>query len=59
MVLLVLQDFNNQTHVKSLIDILFLLLVPKLEFHMPLLCLFLSLGFILFEKNYRFESKII
>ena len=46
MLLLVLQDFNNQTPVKSLIDIVFLLLVPKLEFHMPLLCLF----FILFEK---------
>jgi len=45
MVLLVLQDFNNQTPVKFLIEILFLLLVPKLEFHMPLLCLFLSLVF--------------
>jgi len=45
MVLLVLQDFNNQTRAKYLIDILFLLLVPKLEFHMPLLCLFLSLVF--------------
>jgi len=45
MVLSVLQDFSNQTPVKSLIDILFLLLVPKLEFHMPLLCLFLSLVF--------------
>jgi len=55
MVLLVLHDFNNQTPVKSSIDIFFLLLVPKLEFHMPLLCLF----FILFEKNYRVEPKII
>jgi len=45
MVLLVLHDFNNQTPTKSLIDILFLLLVPKSEFHMPLLCLFLSLVF--------------
>jgi len=45
MVLLVLQDFNNQTPVKFLIAILFLLLVPKLEFHMPLLCLFLSFVF--------------
>jgi len=42
MVLLVLQDFNYQTPVICLIDILFLLLVPKLEFYMPLLCLFLS-----------------
>jgi len=41
MAMLVLQDFNYQTPVKSLIDILFLLLVPKLEFHMPLVCLFL------------------
>jgi len=61
MVLVVLQDFNYQTPVKSLIEILFLLLVPKLEFHMPLLCLF----FILFEKPFsllgktRVESKII
>jgi len=45
MVLLVLQDFDYQTPVKSLNDILFLLLVPKLEFHMPLLCLFFSLVF--------------
>jgi len=44
-VLLVLQDFNNQTPVKSLIDIVFLLLVPKFEFHMTLHCLFLSLVF--------------
>jgi len=44
MVLLVVQDFNYQTPVKSLI-ILFLLLVPKLEFHMLFLCLFLSLVF--------------
>jgi len=52
MVLLVLQDCNYQTLVKSLIDILFLLLVPKLEFHMPLLCFFCHLFFILFEKPF-------
>jgi len=40
MVLLVLQDFNYQTPVKSLIDILFLLLVPKLEFHASPLLVF-------------------
>jgi len=52
MVLLVLQDFNYQTLVKSLIDILFLLLVPKLEFHMPLLCLFLPLVFHTIGKTF-------
>jgi len=45
MVLLVLQDFNYQTPVKSLINILIPMHVPKFEFHMPLLCLFLSLVF--------------
>jgi len=66
MLLSVLQDFNNQTPVKSLIDILFLLLVPKLDVHLPLLCLFCHLFFTVFEKpfslygkNYRVESKII
>ena len=58
MVLLVLQDFNYQTPVKSLIDILFLLLVPKLEFHMPLLCLFLSLVFHTIGKTFVFWEKL-
>jgi len=48
----VLQDFNNQTLVKYSIDILFILLVPKFEFHMPVLCLFLSLVFRTIWKNF-------